>query len=316
MWMTDELIDIHYLMDAIKEITVLSCPSCGAIVETVEVQLSSVCYFCDAAVVKTQEVAPHSLEEILPFKVTQRQASASLQHTLQNHWFLPNSLKKKSGPDDIQGMFVPFWVLKATARSNYDANIGINYQETETYTEIDSNGNTVTKTRTVTRTDWHHLTGSHVKQYEDHIICASKVLSNAEVDPIEPFDFGQALQFTHETVAGWRSEIPVTTKDDAFDTAVSEIHGAERIAIRSFLTGDSHRLGDVETKVECKRSDIRAALLPIWIATYTFKGQSMRLLVNGQTGTVGGEIPRDWKKIVILIIVFLLVGAAIVGIMQ
>ena len=102
-------------------------------------------------------------------------------------------------------MYVPS-VLKATARSQYEAKIGINYQETETYTETDNDGNTVTRTRTVTRTDWHHLRGSHVKQYEDHIICASRVLSNAEVDLIEPFDFGQALQFKHETVAGWRSE--------------------------------------------------------------------------------------------------------------
>ena len=299
-----------------KEITILSCPSCGAKVETAESELSSICYFCDAAVVKAQEVAQHRLEEILPFKVTQRQASASLQHELQTHWFLPKSLKKKSGPDDIQGMYVPFWVLKATARSQYEANIGIDYQETETYTETDDDGNTVTKTRTVTRTDWHCLNGSHVKQYEDHIICASKVLSNAEVDPIEPFDFGQALQFTHETVAGWRSEIPVTTKDDAFDTAVSEIYEEERVAIRTFLTGDSNRLGDVETKVECNRSDIRAALLPIWIATYSFKGHSMRLLVNGQTGAIGGEIPRDWKKIAILVVGALFVCASLVGVLQ
>ena len=303
-------------MELIAQITVLSCPSCGAMVETTEEQLSSICYFCDAAVVKTQEVAPHTLEEMLPFKVTQRQASASLHHVLQNHWFLPASLKKKSAPDEIHGMFVPFWVLKATARSQYEAKIGINYQETETYTETDNEGNTVTRTRTVTRTDWHHLTGSHVKQYEDHIICASRVLSNSEVDPIEPFDFGQALQFTHETIAGWRSEIPVTTKDDAFDTAVSEIHSEEQRAIRSFLTGDSNRLGDVETSVQCNRSDIRAALLPIWIATYTFKGQSMRLLVNGQTGSVGGEIPRDWKKIGLLIAGVLIIGLIVAGALQ
>lgn len=303
-------------MDSIDTITILSCPSCGAMVETAEEQLSSICYFCDAAVVKTQEVAPHVLEEILPFRVTQKQASASLHHILQNHWFLPSSLKKKTRPDEIHGMFVPFWVLKATARSDYKAQIGINYQETETYTETDSDGNTVTKTRTVTRTDWHHLTGSHVKQYEDHIICASRVLSNLEVDPIEPFDFGQALQFTHETVAGWRSEIPITTKDDAFDTAVSEIHSEEQLEIRSFLTGDSNRLGNVDTTVQCNRSDIRAALLPIWIATYSFQGQSMRLLVNGQTGSVGGDIPRDWKKIGLLIAFLLIIGLIFAGLLQ
>ena len=113
-----------------------------------------------------------------------------------------------------------------------------------------------------------------------------------------------------------RSEIPVTTKDDAFDTAVSEIHSEEQRAIRSFLTGDSNRLGDVDTSVQCNRSDIRAALLPIWIATYTFKGQSMRLLVNGQTGSVGGEIPRDWKKIGLLIAGVVIIGLIAVGALQ
>ena len=296
--------------------TILSCPSCGATVETAEEQLSGTCYFCDAAVVKTRELAPHSLEEILPFKVNQQQASASIQHILQNHWFLPKALKDKTGPDEIHGMFVPFWVFNASARSSYHAEIGINYQETETYTERDSNGNTVVKTRTVTKTDWHHLSGSHVKQYNDHIICASRVLSNPEIDPIEPFDFGQALQFTPETIAGWRSEIPITTKDEAFDTAVADLHQEEQLAIRSFLTGDSSRIGNVETQVECNRSDVRAALLPIWIATYSFKGEAMRIIVNGQTGTVGGSIPRDWTKITVLIIAIILLLVAVFGVLR
>ncbi len=298
-------------MEAITQIA-LSCPSCGAVVESTEANLSDVCYFCDAAVIKTQSIAPHVLEEILPFKVNQKQAASSLLHTLQTRWFVPKSLKEKTSPDEIHGMYVPFWVLKAHAQSEYSAEIGINYQETETYTTTDSNGKTVTKTRTVTKTDWHHLSGSHVKQYDDHIICASKVLSNTEVDPIEPFDFGQALQFTPETIAGWRSEVPITTKDDAFHAAVAELHAEEQRAIKGFLTGDSNRLGNVETNVQCNRDDIRAALLPIWIATFTFQGKSLRMLVNGQTGIVGGDIPRDWKRIAFIIggilILLLIIG--------
>ncbi len=287
-------------------LTALSCPSCGATVEAPPEELSNVCYFCDATVVKSNELVPHAIEETLPFRINHTQANSALVHYLQNNWFVPKSLKEKTRPDEIHGMYVPFWVLKATAQSTYTAQIGINYQEMETYRTRDSNGKMVTKTRTVTKTDWHSLSGSHVGQYEDHIICASKVLSNSEVDAIEPFDFGHALQFSPETIAGWRSEIPVTTKDEAFDTAVSEIYSEERVAIRSFLTGDKARLGDVDTNVSCNRSDIRAALLPIWIATFQYKGESLRLLVNGQTGSVGGDIPKDWVKIGLLIAIFLL----------
>ena len=97
---------------------------------------------------------------------------------------------------------------------------------------------------------------------------------------------------------------------------MAEIHSEEQGAIRYFLTGDSNRLGNVETSVQCNRSDIRAALLPIWIATYSYKGQSMRLLVNGQTGSVGGDIPRDWKKIGFLVVGLLIIGAIIMGALQ
>lgn len=300
----------------LEQRTALACPSCGAVVESIEAELSNVCYFCDTAVVKTQDIAPHTLEEVLPFRINQHQASSALVHTLQSRWFLPKSLKKKTAPDEIHGMYVPFWVLKATARSEYEAEIGIHYEEIETYTEKDSDGNMVTKTRSVTRTDWHHMSGSHAKQYEDHIICASKVLSNAEVDPIEPFDFGHALSFSPESIAGWRSEVPITTKDEAFDTALADIHTEEQSAIHTNLTGDRQRLGHVQTEVECKREDIRAALLPIWIATFSYKGETLRLLVNGQTGLVGGEIPRDWTKIALLIGVVLLIILIIGGLSQ
>ena len=300
----------------LKQRTVLACPSCGAVVESIESELSNVCYFCDTAVVKTQDIAPHTLEEVLPFRINQTQASSALLHNLQSRWFLPKSLKKKTAPDEIHGMYVPFWALKATARSQFDAEIGIHYEEIETYTEKDSDGNMVTKTRTVTRTDWHHLTGSHAKQYEDHIICASKALSNAEVDPIEPFDFGHALTFSPESIAGWRSEIPTTTKDEAFDTALADIHAEEQSAVYATLTGDRHRLGNVQTEVECKRENIRAVLLPIWIATFSYKGKTLRLLVNGQTGLVGGDIPKDWVKINLLIGVVLVIALVIVGLAQ
>jgi hypothetical protein len=60
------------------------------------------------------------------------------------------------------------------------------------------------------------------------------------------------------------------------------------------------------------------ALLPLWVGTYQYKGKPYRLLVNGQTGKVGGSKPTDATKafiltvggvsllIIILVIIYLL----------
>jgi hypothetical protein len=41
----------------------------------------------------------------------------------------------------------------------------------------------------------------------------------------------------------------------------------------------------------------RYLLLPVYVAAYTFTGQTFRVLVNGQTGTIAGQRPVDWMRV-------------------
>ena len=50
-------------------------------------------------------------------------------------------------------------------------------------------------------------------------------------------------------------------------------------------------------------------LLPVWIGTYKFQGEEYHLLVNGQTGKVGGHKPRDTVKVVMFMLIFLIILA-------
>ena len=59
-----------------------------------------------------------------------------------------------------------------------DADIGENYTETETYTTTDKDGKTVTRTRTVVKTEWRKLQGRHVSYILDVVVTASKGVSN------------------------------------------------------------------------------------------------------------------------------------------
>ena len=278
--------------------------------------MSTLCSFCDTPIVKQQELASHRIDELMPFKISQTEASQKIIQYIRDAWFVPKAIKQKIKPDELHSMYVPFWVLQATTNSRYTAEIGINYTETETVTTV-RNGETVTETRTVTKTDWHSLSGTHVCQFPDYIVSASKGLPKHEIHAIEPFDFGQSLNFSTDLLAGKVSEVPVIDVETAFAEGTTHLKGLVKDEIRSFLTGDSQRLSSVNTDIEAKREDVRSAFLPLWIATVKYKGAPLRLLVNGQTGKVGGSIPKDWTKIgllaggiILLLSVIYLLGAA------
>jgi hypothetical protein len=66
----------------------------------------------------------------------------------------------------------------------------------------------------------------------------------------------------------------------------------------------------------------RYILLPVYIAAYTFEGNTYQVMINGQSGTVAGQKPVAWWKIWLASAVMLIpavivaligVGLAMVG---
>jgi hypothetical protein len=290
------------MTEEISEIIHYDCPNCGAEVELPSSLFSTKCAFCDAPVVQSEKNHDHQIDILLPFLVDKKEASQALQRYLSSKYFLPKELKTKTKPDEIDGIFIPFWVYQAKARSQYSVRVGIYWYETETITTTDSEGNTKTETRQKQHTEWFPHSGSHVKQYDDHLVCASKAITEKESNSIEPFDCGLALQFKRDLVAGWLAENPILDKELALSTAHEEIQEQEYEEIRYFLTGDTNSNLTYKTQIEVEKENIQSALLPIWIAVYHHKGESIRLLVNGQTGKVNGPVPTDWVKITLLIL--------------
>ncbi len=58
---------------------------------------------------------------------------------------------------------------------------------------------------------------------------------------------------------------------------------------------------------------VRLLLLPVWIATYRHQGAVFRLLVNGQTGEVVGQVPRSNAKIALAVTLALLLALSCAG---
>src|SRR5690606_16192924 len=108
---------------------------------------------------------------------------------------------KTASISEMRGVYVPAYLYAAIAHSSYSASIGEEYQETETYTTT-VNGKTVTRTRTVTKTEWRPLSGRHSAYVMDVIVTASRGLPNAELEAVEPFDLRQMRRYDGALISG------------------------------------------------------------------------------------------------------------------
>jgi hypothetical protein len=284
-----------------------ACPHCGAHVSIPAGQFSQTCAFCDSPLV-AYDGEQEPIDLVAPFVLDKRQATGRLKQHLKGRLWAPQKVRRLD-PDDLAGVLVPFYCYDARAHSQYQAQVGCWYYTTRTYTTT-VNGRTVTRTERVRHTEWHHVSGTHVAAYDDHLVSGSQGLPEHEANELEPFDLGLARPFDPALVAGWPAELPDVSHAQAEHTATKELGELENAAIKSFLPGDERRQVKNQTTMEV--SDVRLALLPVYMAAYKHKGKPMRLLVNGQTGEVVGKIPRSWLKIVLVVLLaMILIGGAV-----
>jgi len=271
------------------------CPSCGASVELPEGRLSDTCAFCETPLVAASTQGEREpIDAVAPFVLDKGNAAQRLKQHLGGRIWAPEAVRRAVRPEELGAVLVPHYCYDARARSDYEAELGLWYYTTQTYTVI-VNGRPQTRTRQVRHTEWLPTQGSHVHQYRDHLVSGSRGLPEAEANEIEPFDLGQALPYSPALLAGVQAERPTVDHDQARQTASQELTTRENALIRGFLPGDEVRGVRNQTRVEVEA--VRLVLLPVWIAVYHHGGKPIRLLVNGQTGEVVGKVPTSWAKI-------------------
>lgn len=286
------------------------CTQCGAAVEVPSGVFSTSCPFCDSPLVEV-EAAQSAIDAVVPFVITKAQAARLLREHLAAAWLAPESVRRVARAEELDAVLLPFTAVDACTRSTYSATIGVDWYRTETYTTTE-NGKTVVRTRQVRETEWFPLSGEHGRRWFDHLVSASRGLPEAEANALEPYDLGRALPFDPALTAGVLAELPSVSADEQRKVLADELsQRAARDIERSLLPGDRSSQLHVSTRSDVERS--RTVLLPVWIAAVAGPKGPLRVLVNGQTGEVVGDLPRSWWKIAALVVVALLVGFAVVS---
>lgn len=297
--------------------TTYSCNQCGASLAFEGVRTAT-CPYCASPnfVERPPSANQPNPTFCLPFIGDATWARARLDRWLGSRTMFADSALKRASVEDMRGVYLPAYLYSAVARTDYTAQIGEHYTETETYTTTDSQGKTTTQTRTVTRTEYRPLAGRHIGYVTDVIVSASAGLPNDELQRVEPFDMKQLRRFSHEFVAGWIHEEFSRTPEDCKAMSRSEAVDEVGARLRKFMPGDSYSDLAWRTTVEWEALD--PVLVPVWVFAVRYRQDKpvLRVVINGQTGQIGGKVPLAWWKIALAIVVAVAVIVAIVILMN
>lgn len=282
----------------------LRCNNCGAEVAIDPDQRSYVCAFCDSTYVvefTPAQTGRQPPEFVIGFSITPQQALDRFRQWLgRNSWFRPGDLKLAQIEDKLRGVYLPFWAFSMLAESEWSASIGEYWYRTETYTTVE-NGKTVTKTRTVTETEWWPLSGRHHRFYSGYLVSGSRGLAQADAERIKPFHLAALKRYEPYFLAGWLSEEYSIERENALELCQQEFYRREQQAVAHFMPGDTCSNLGVETRFSRVNSDL--ILLPVYLLSYRYGDKLYRFLVNGQTGKADGDKPVSWWKILISVAV-------------
>ena len=153
-----------------------NCPSCGAQLMVDQVTAVTSCPYCG-----NNTVVPGQLSDVLkpdlviPFKYDKNAAVAALKSYYKGKPLLPDSFTAENHIQEIQGVYVPFWLYSGTGTGD----TVLNGRNIRTWTD---------SRNMYTETDHYRLYRTSSMEFDWVPVDASTKMPDAHMDAIEPYD--------------------------------------------------------------------------------------------------------------------------------
>jgi hypothetical protein len=287
--------DVVALHDWGTQQQAIHCENCGGETLIPAGQTTSLCVFCGSPKVFQQnDVRSIRPETLIPFQLSREEALNSFAAWKRKRWFLPNKFKKQNVSSQLNSIYIPYWTYDTDSYSVYSAEVGIYHYRTVTKTRV-VNGKRETYTATERYTVWHSTRGDYDRFFDDILIPASGHYNSTLLNKLGDFDLDELRPYRPEYLSGFISERYSVTREKGWDEAQKYADNHLESEIKREIGGDEIR----NLRIRTTFSDItyKHLLLPVWNASYTYKSKPYYYMVNGQTGTVSGHVPRSAIKI-------------------
>lgn len=273
----------------------LSCQNCGAESLWPIGHRTLRCPFCGSGqLIESQEtqnlIDPQAIGLM---ELDEKQALLLARDWLGKGWFAPDDLSDSAQETALRPAYYPFWTFDGTLEINW-------------HCEVNEGSNDNPR--------WVPSSGVEYRMFDDMLVPGIKTISQNQLDEIAPFKLKEVLEFKPEFVAGWPAlayDIPLA---EATIAARGEIVRRMRRILHQRVLPHRQKRNLTSGGHQWSGMTFKYVLLPLWVGTYHYKDQDYPLLINGQTGEVNGEKPRDTlKSVAIILSIFFTMIAVLAG---
>ena len=261
-----------------------NCPACGAQLMVDQVTAVTSCPYCG-----NNTVVPGQLSDVLkpdyviPFKLSKEDAIAALKRYYQDKPLLPNDFTNNNHIEEIQGIYVPFWLYSGTGvvEARFEG------RNIRTWSDRDN---------IYTETDHFHLDREGTMQFFRVPVDGSTKMPDAHMDAIEPYDYSEMVPFSVAYLPGFltdRYDLDV----EYCDTRARKRTNATCADVIAGTATGYMEVHETRTDANVTWTNISYALLPVWMLHTRWNGQDYLFAMNGQTGKFIGDLPIDNGKV-------------------
>lgn len=258
-----------------------SCESCGGMLICEATTVAGSCPYCGNHVIMFRRLSGALRPDlVIPFKLDKAAAKAALKNHLKGKPLLPKTFKTENRLEQLQGVYVPFWLYDA------DADADIRYRATRISAWSDSKYNYV-------KTSYYSIHRAGSLGFNSVPVDGSKKMDNALMESLEPFDMTQAVDFQTAYLAGYLADKYDISADDCAARANQRIKTSTENAFLETVVGYNSVFPQASS-VQLKNSKVSYALLPVWVLNTKYRGKDYIFAMNGQTGKFVGNLPINW----------------------
>ena len=259
------------------------CPSCGAELITDETTAATSCPYCgNNTIVPGQLGGALKPDYIIPFRLDKEAAKRALKAHYRGKLFLPRAFSAANHLEEIQGVYVPFWLFDAEAEAD------CNFHATRSITRREGDYR-------VTDTQHYQVRRAGTMAFTHVPADGSKKMRDDYMESIEPFDYGGLKPFSAAYLPGYLADKYDVTAKACMNRADERCKASAREVLRrdvkSYQTvtasGGSIRL---------LRGKVHYALMPVWTLRTKWQGKDYLFMMNGQTGKMVGDLPVSRGK--------------------
>ena len=260
------------------------CQSRGAEVVTDKVTAATHCPYCGNTIVMSENISglvkPNG---IIPFRIDKNKMKQIVKDYCRGHKLLPKNFLSDHKIEQIQGMYVPFWLYDCHA----DGSMGFDATRIRSWSDARYH---------YTETSYYYVDCEGDMSFSRVPVDGSIRMGDPLMDSLEPFDFSDLQEFAPGYLSGFVADRFDKDADSCLPRATDRIKTSVATTFTSSVRGGYATLSPSRSNIALDGTNVNYVLLPVYLITSSFEGQEYQYAVNGQTGRIVGELPVDKKR--------------------